>query len=102
MILDTMEKVSAFIADHDKAIILCKSHDCSVCLSIEARMDKEAEVYKDWAIARVYVDDLELFRGQHTVFTVPTILMFYEQKEIYRTSRFIEFDRLAYFVNAID
>lgn len=101
MVLTTMEEVDTFLKDHDRAIIQCKTHTCSVCLSIEARFDKEADIYKDWAMAHVYVDDLALFRGEHSVFTVPTVLMFFEQKEIFRTSRFVEFDRLAYFVDAV-
>lgn len=100
-VLSTMEEVEGFIDSHDRAIIQCKTHSCNVCLSIDARFEKEADIYKNWAMAQVYVDDLALFRGKHTVFTVPTVLMFFEQKEIYRTSRFIEFDRLAYFVEAV-
>lgn len=100
-VLKTMEAVAAFLQDNNRVILQCKTHACSVCLSIEARFEKEAEIYKDWSIAQVYVDDLAMFRGEHSVFTVPTVLMFFEQKEIYRTSRFIEFDRLAYFVDAV-
>lgn len=101
MVLTTMEAVTEFLESNERAMIQCKTHSCKVCLSIEARFEKEAELYNDWAMAHVYVDDLALFRGEHSVFTVPTVLMFFEQKEIYRTSRFIEFDRLAYFVDAV-
>lgn len=101
MVLTSMEAVKAFLLEQDRAIILCKSHTCSVCLSIEARFMNDADLYKDWSMAQVYVDDVALFRGEHSVFTVPTVLMFFEGKEIYRTSRFIEFDRIQYFVEAV-
>ena len=100
-VLTSMEAVSTFLNNNDRAMIQCKTHTCKVCLSIDARLEKDADLYKDWAMAHVYVDDLAMFRGEHSVFTVPTVLMFFEQKEIYRTSRFIEFDRLAYFVDAV-
>lgn len=100
-VLSTMEEVEIFLNSHERAMIQCKTHSCTVCLSIEARFEKEADTYKNWAMAHVYIDDLALFRGEHSVFTVPTVLMFFEQKEIYRTSRFVEFDRLAYFVDAV-
>ena len=100
-ILTSMEEVEFFLQNNDRAMILCKTHSCSVCLSIEARFEKDQDLYERWPIAYVYVDDLELFRGTHSVFTVPTVLMFFEQKEIYRTSRFIEFDRIAYFIDAV-
>ncbi len=101
MVLSTMEEVESFLNSHERAMIQCKTHSCKVCLSIEARFEKDAEIYKNWAMAHVFVDDLALFRGTHSVYTVPTVLMFFEQKEIYRTSRFVEFDRLAYFVDAV-
>ncbi len=101
MVLSMMEEVESFLNSHERAIIQCKTHSCAVCLSIDARFEKDAEKYKDWAMAHVYVDDLALFRGAHSVFTVPTVLMFFEKKEIYRSSRFIEFDRLEYFVEAV-
>lgn len=100
-ILTTMEEVNSFLESNKKAILQCKTHSCSVCLSVDAKMEKDKDVYKGWAMGHVYVDDLSLFRGEHSVYTVPTVLMFLEGKEIYRTSRFVEFDRLAYFVDAV-
>lgn len=101
MILESMEAVEEILKTRDKVLLLCKTHTCNVCLSIEARLAKDQTIYKDWFIAYVYVDDLAMFRGGHSVFTVPTVLMFYEQKEIYRTSRFIDFEKMHYFVDAV-
>lgn len=100
-ILESMASVEAFLATNDKAIIVCKTHSCTVCLSIEARLNKDQAIYEGWAMGYVYVDDLALFRGGHSVFTVPTVLMFFEQKEIYRTSRFIDFQKMQYFVDVV-
>jgi len=100
-ILTTIDEVNTFLEGNEKVILQCKTHTCSVCLSVEAKMNKDKDLYIGWSIAHVYVDDLPLFRGEHSVYTVPTVLMFLEGKEIYRTSRFIEFDRLAYFVDAV-
>lgn len=101
MSLKSMEEVEAFLTAHDRVILLCTTHTCNVCLSIEARFDKDRAIYEKWPVKKVYVDDLALFRGEHSVFAVPTVLMFFEQKEIYRTSRFIEFARLEYFVEMV-
>jgi len=43
---------------------------------------------------QVYLDDVSLFQGQHLVFTVPTILVFSQGREILRESRFIDFEKI--------
>jgi len=101
ILLSSMVEVAAFLAENTRAMILCKTHSCKVCLSIEARLDKDKAIYEHWPIAYVYVDDLPMFRGEHSVFTVPTVLMFFEEKEIYRSSRFIDFNKMQYFVDAV-
>jgi hypothetical protein len=42
----------------------------------------------------LYLEDVEMFQGQQLVFTVPTILVFSEGKEILRESRFIDFEKI--------
>jgi len=42
----------------------------------------------------IYLEDVELFQGQHLVFTVPTIIVFSNEKEILRESRFIDFSKI--------
>lgn len=45
-------------------------------------------------IVSVDVEDLKSVSGQYLVFTVPTILVIHEGKEILRESRFIDFQNL--------
>ncbi|MDY0278677.1 MAG: hypothetical protein RBQ97_11405, partial [Acholeplasma sp.] len=48
---------------------------------------------------QLYLEDVELFQGQHLVFTVPTIIVFSESKEILRESRFIDFEKIQRLFN---
>lgn len=50
--------------------------------------------YKSIPHYQVYLEEIPLFQGQHLVFTVPTILVFSEGKEILRESRFIDFNKI--------
>ena len=100
-VITNMDQIDQLIDSGCKLIILCKTHDCGVCLSVEARLEKDAELYNEWTVIEVFVDDLPLFRGNHTVYTVPTVLMFFEGKEIYRTSRFIDYGKINYFVEIL-
>lgn len=41
-------------------------------------------------VAKIYIDELVEITGQFLVFTVPTILIMHEGREILRESRFID------------
>lgn len=94
-----MLEINEFISKNEKTLILCKSHTCNVCLAIEDKLKKIQEGIKGWNMANIYIDDIPLFRGQNNVYTAPTVIIFYENKEIYRTSRFVEIDKIKYYIN---
>lgn len=45
-------------------------------------------------ILKIDINNVKLVAGQHLVFTVPTVLVVKEAKEILRESRFINFQNL--------
>lgn len=45
-------------------------------------------------ILKIDINKIKLVAGQHLVFTVPTVLIMKEAKEILRESRFIDFQNL--------
>ncbi len=69
------------------------SEKCGVCHSIEPQLK---EVLKEYTIPLIEIDITkdQWTSGQHRVFTVPTILVFAEGKEILRESRFIDLHKV--------
>jgi hypothetical protein len=75
-------------------VVLAKTKTCSVCGPIASRLDQVMTLYPNVAYYHIYIEDVEEFSGQHLVFTVPTILMYAEGKELLRESRFVNFDNI--------
>lgn len=82
------------IINRDLVIIIAKTKNCSVCKPVAQRLEILLQDYPNISMYEVYVDELEEFRGQYLVFTVPTVLVFSNGKEILRESRFIEFNNI--------
>lgn len=79
----------------DLIMVFGKGTNCSVCHAVEDRVNKIlSPKYPKLKIYYLEVDESPTFRGQHLIFTVPTILLFENNKEIHRESRIIDFTRL--------
>jgi len=75
-------------------ILIAKTKGCVVCKPITNKLMEFMQQYPSIPMYQVYLEDVSLFQGQHLVFTVPTILVFSEGKEILRESRFINFEKI--------
>jgi hypothetical protein len=75
-------------------VVLAKTEACSVCKPVLARLTPLLEAYPDIPAYVIDVEQVEAFRGQHLVFTVPTVLIFESGKEILRESRFVDFGKI--------
>lgn len=87
------------IIKQELSIIIAKTKNCAVCQPLTNKLNIFMENYKDIPTNEIYLEDVELFQGQHLVFTVPTILVFSYGKEILRESRFIDFEKIERLFN---
>jgi len=94
------EQVSTIISQK-KSIIIAKTQGCNVCFPVTVRLKEMMNDYPTIPLFEVYIEDVPEFRGQNLVFTVPTIIVFFEGKEIHRESRFIDWERLDLLLNKI-
>ena len=83
-----LDQVNQNISDQ-KGLLLYFSNDaCSVCKVLKPRVDQL--VGEQYPIMQKYYIDTEkspMIAGQHRVFTIPTILIFFEGREHVRLSR---------------
>jgi len=79
------------IINKDFVMVIAKSHTCTICNSILNTLQNNVPNLNDIEIHNIYIDDVDEFRGQHTIFSVPTVLIFSEGKELLRESRYINY-----------
>jgi len=92
MILETMNEINN-VTKGDFSIVIAKSHGCGVCNIAKKQLEI---ILKDLDIPlyEVYIDDVPEYRGAHLVFTVPTVSIFSNNKEMLRESRFINLNKI--------
>ncbi len=83
----------------DIMLVIAKTKTCVVCKPISEKLIAFMEAYPNIPVYELYLEDIEMFQGQHLVFTVPTILVFSNSQEILRESRFIDFHRIERLFN---
>lgn len=76
------------------SIIIAKTKQCSVCVPITKKLDEVMLDYPNIPYYHVYLEDVVEFQGQHLIFTVPTIVIYSEEKELLRESRFVNFSNI--------
>jgi len=82
------------IINQDLVMIIAKTHTCSTCTTINDIIAQNVKYIKELPVYYIYVDDIAEFRGEYTIFSVPTVLIFNEGKEILRESKFINFGKI--------
>ncbi len=90
--IDSEEMLEDFIKQ-DKYILYFSSEKCSVCNSILPDLEKITEELP------IQIGDIDInmnlkIAGQYLIFVTPTIIIFNENKEILRESRFIDFKKI--------
>lgn len=91
--IQTYDHLKQFIAEEEKVILYFSSKDCNVCHAV---LPKLINLINDHSIKILKIDvnkHVEI-AGQLLVFTVPTILMMYNGREVLRESRFIDFQKI--------
>jgi len=82
------------IINQELVMIIAKTHTCSTCTTINEIIGQNVKYIEEIPVYYLYVDDLAEFRGEYTIFSVPTVLIFNEGKEILRESKFINFAKI--------
>lgn len=87
------------LVNKDLVIIIAKTKTCAVCHPLTEKLIGFMKNYSSIPYYELFLEDVELFQGQHLVFTVPTVLVFSQGKEILRESRFIDFEKIERLLN---
>lgn len=82
------------IINQDLVMVIAKTHTCTTCQSIHQILEKNLKNFDNIEKYNIFVDDIDLFRGEHLIFSVPTIIIFSQGKELLRESRYFNYEKI--------
>lgn len=81
--------------NEDLILVFGKGEKCSICHAVENRVNTNlVKKFPNLKVYYVEIEDNPNFRGQHLIFSVPTLLLFDRNKEVHRESYIIDFTKL--------
>ncbi len=91
----TLESLNQVIRDETGVLVYFSSESCSVCKVLRPKVDQFLkEQYPSMRTVYVDIEKSPVLSGQHRIFAIPAILLFFEGKESHRFSRNISLSRL--------
>ncbi|WP_125152364.1 thioredoxin family protein [Clostridium rectalis] len=88
-ILNSLEDIDMFIKDNSVTILYFSSLKCGVCTTVLLKIKEIINEYSNLKIGKIEIDEVKEAIGRFNVFTIPCILVFFQEKEIIRQARFI-------------
>ncbi|WP_055109241.1 thioredoxin family protein [Paenibacillus ihumii] len=89
-----LNEIRQEIQHHDLVLLLIKTSGCGVCESIQAKAAVLLQSHKAIQGIYVFMEDAPDMAAEYLVLTAPTLLLFFQGKEVYRESRFVRFEEL--------
>ena len=90
----SLAELNSEIESHPAIILYFSSPGCGVCHAVLPRVEEMAED-SDIPLIYINIERVPEASGQLSVFTVPTVLLYWEKREYHRQSRFIDFHELS-------
>lgn len=75
-------------------LLLIKTNQCGVCESIQVKAAGLLESHAGVKGMYVFMEDAPDTAAEYLALSAPTLLLFFQGKEVYRESRFVRFDEL--------
>lgn len=89
MIIENKMQLDQLLKEKEILILYFSTPNCSVCPALLPKVLNLAQDY-EVPVAEINAQELREVAGQFLIFTVPTLLVMFEGKEILRESRFID------------
>lgn len=91
-----LENFHSFIQTNKAAVVYFSTPDCNVCKILKPKiMELLEEDFPGFAFGYVNCDENKIAAAQNSVFTVPTLIVFIDGKEVIRKSRNIGLAELS-------
>ena len=86
--IQTIEQINSVINTGEPVLIYFSGENCSVCKVLKPKI--EQEVIKNFPKFKLYEVKTDIYKeltSQFTVFSIPTVLIFFDRKEFKRYGR---------------
>jgi len=98
--LSSVSELQTYITDPNPILLYFSTPNCSVCHAMLPKLLSAFEKYPN-PIIEIDASVYPQIAGQQRIFVAPTVLVFYEGKEILRESRFIDIDKIQRYLDLI-
>jgi thioredoxin-like negative regulator of GroEL len=92
--LNSIEEINEFISSNKLAFLYISSNNCDVCTVLFPKIEEVLCKYPKITYKKVDVDKLPEVAGHLSIFTIPVLILYIEEKEAIRKARFISIDEL--------
>lgn len=96
--IQSYDHLKQLMAEENPFILYFSSRDCNVCHAVFPKLMSLVDGHPI-KVVKINIDEHMEIAGQLLIFTVPTILMIHEGREIFRESRFIDFQKVERTLN---
>lgn len=89
-LINDINILKEFIADNKFCLLYIQAPDCGLCSIMFDKIDALVQRHESMCSARVELLVVPEVAGEFLVATAPTVLVFFEGKEVYRAGTFID------------
>lgn len=99
--LSTVEQIDDLIASSDLVFLYISRPNCSVCHALLPQVQELLMKYPEIKLGHINADEVPEVAGKFSIFTIPVLLLFYQQKEYIREARIVHLELLDERINNI-
>ena len=92
--LTNITNIEEVISKNRLCLFYIKTPDCGVCNVMHGKVERLVENYSQLLSFYTDITEEPLIASRFLVYAGPTVLLILEDKEVYRSSRFIDLDEL--------
>lgn len=89
-----IESIVNFIKNNEIVLAYFSTEQCTVCKALKPKVQDIADSYDNLNTFFAGIDNLTELSGKYMVFTVPTIILFIQNREYKRFARFVSIDEI--------
>ncbi|GAB1611987.1 MULTISPECIES: thioredoxin family protein [Bacillales] len=99
-IIQNFDEFNTIIHSNDFVLIYVSSENCSVCKADHPIVQDIVNEYNIPAY-EIVANDVPEAVGQLNLFTSPVVMLFYNEKEVHRQARILDFNELRYRIEQV-
>lgn len=92
--LTSLDMIDSFLKEHQYSFIYISRTNCGVCHALLPQVKELLQRYPLIQLGFINADAVEEIAGRFSIFTVPAMLLFIQEKEYIREARFVHLDAL--------